>query len=129
MKKHKTVGEYTPAADGKREIINREYYGQGYIYKNWEAYESGEGVCYIPELSDSTYTKKQFLEICDNQDDLAQELFLHCDWQHPETLKEEWLIDGEWEKCENCGRLYSDFYKGPRPIENCPHCGIRREEE
>lgn len=37
--------------------------------------------------------------------------------------------DGKREKCENCGRLYSDFYKGPRPIENCPHCGIRREEE
>lgn len=31
--------------------------------------------CYVPELSDTVYTAKDFLEMCHNQEDLANTLF------------------------------------------------------
>lgn len=53
------VGKYTPedVENDMPEVIEREYYGQGMIFKDEEAYkEHPEQVCYVPELSDSIYT-------------------------------------------------------------------------
>ena len=58
---YKTVGKYIPESRDQPEVIEREYYGQGMIYKNWEAYYDTahpDRVCYIPELSDSLYTRQ-----------------------------------------------------------------------
>jgi len=99
-----TIGEILP--DGK---IEKEYYGQGIIYKNFQAFgEKTDEVCYSPELSDETYTYQDFLEIAKSKFEelqdtekfhsLAQSLFELCDWQHPETLMEEWEHSGEFEE-------------------------------
>lgn len=83
-------------------IIHREFYRQGMIFKDEEAYKfHKDQPCCSPELSDSVYTGNDFLELCNCQQDLADELFEGVDWQHPESLKEDWFVNGE---C--CGGRY-----------------------
>lgn len=43
-----------------------------------------------------TYTKQDFLNICDGNEVWAYELFQMVDWQSPETLFDEWLNDEEF---------------------------------
>lgn len=77
-------------------IIHREFYRQGMIFKDEEVYKfHKDQPCYSPELSDSVYTGNDFLELCNCQQDLADELFEGVDWQHPESLKEDWFVNGE----------------------------------
>lgn len=99
------------------------YCNDGVVYKDDKAFESGEGVCYIPEfgfenanenpfefaikeciaseIEDNTYvaiqgyTRQDFIKLCDGNEKLARELYEHVDWQHPETLWNEWLEDEE----------------------------------
>ena len=59
---------------------------QGLVYKNFDNYETGEGICYVPELSDTTYTKKDILDICEGNERLARFIFDTIDWQSPETF-------------------------------------------
>lgn len=122
---YETVGKYIPESRDQPEVIKREYYGQGMIYKNWEAYENDpSAVCYIPELSDSKYTRKEFQEICNGNEELAKELFLSVDWQHPETLMEDWRVAGEIGTCEKCGWIFNCYDE-----KNCPKCGEEWEGE
>lgn len=47
----------------KGAVIEREFYRQGNIFKDEEVYfdkEHPDKVCYIPELSDSLYTRRDF---------------------------------------------------------------------
>ena len=95
----------------------------GVVYKDDQAFESGDGVCYIPEFGFENanenpfefyakaliateiegntyvaiqgYTRQDFVELCDGNEGLARELYDHVDWQHPETLLDEWLEDEE----------------------------------
>lgn len=110
----------------KNGIIEREYHGQGYIYKNFEAFNSkSDEICYVPELSTdegetattentTTYNYNDFLELANGfletneesrawckennvkADDIATELFHAVDWQHPETLLNEWEMNGSY---------------------------------
>ena len=115
------VGKYTPedVENDMPEVIEREYYGQGMIFKDEEAYkEHPEQVCYVPELSDSIYTRQDFLNLCDGNVEMADELFDNCDWQHPESLIEDWVVNGEWEKCGRCGMLF-----GCQMHDSCTNCG------
>lgn len=97
----------------------KTWFGQGMIYKNWEAYDSSlDMVCYIPELSDATYTRQDFIDFCRGNEELAKELFLSVDWQHPETLIEDWKVNEEVRECEQCGWLF-ECYEETR----CPNCG------
>lgn len=119
--KYLMVGKYTP--ENKEcdmpEVIEREYYGEGMIYKDEEAYkEYPERVCYIAELSDGKYTRKDFLDLCGGNEKMADELFNNCDWQHPESLIEDWVTNGEWEKCERCGTLFDC-----QEYDICTTCG------
>ena len=118
------IGSYIPPnEDGNGEKIEREFYGQGMIFKNDEAFydeEHPDRVCYIPELSDSKYTRNSFLTICNNQPELAEELYQSVDWQHPETLMDEWERDGEVDTCEACGKLFNCYDE-----TSCPHCGAK----
>lgn len=66
--------------------IERGATEQGYVYKNFEAFENGNGICYIPELSDTTYDRKYF---DDNFGDLATEVFDTIDWQLPDSYYDE----------------------------------------
>lgn len=127
-KKYLKVGSYTPPnGDGNGGKIAREFYRQGVIFKNDEAFydtEHPDRVCYIPELSDSTYTRTSFLEICNNQTELAEELYEAVDWQHPETLLEDWFRNGEVDTCKKCGKMF-DCYEETK----CPHCGAAYEDD
>lgn len=122
---NETVGKYIPASSDQPEIIEREYYGQGMIYKNWEAYETDpSAVCYIPELSDSKYTREGFLDICNGNEELAKELFLSVDWQHPETVFDEWVRECEVATCEKCGWIFKCYND-----QCCPKCGAKFYDE
>lgn len=98
--------------------VIKEYYGQGCIYKNFDAFENRtEEICYIPEHSGeddepleqhATYTYQDFYymakEFMINNPDvydwtisfgytpqmIAKQLFLSLDWQNPYTLIDEW---------------------------------------
>ena len=100
------------------------YEGQGVIYRDCEAFESGEGVCYVPEydfdnkeqnewelfefdakeavahkivgnpyVTKEGYTRKDFEDLVKDTPYSALDLFMSCDWQHPETLIDEWEND------------------------------------
>jgi hypothetical protein len=98
--------------------IEKEYYRQGYVYKNFDAYnDKTDEVCYVPEHSgeenkpmeahlrytyqDFEYLAKEFIannpEVYDwvkrsgyTSEIIANELFLSLDWQMPITLIKEW---------------------------------------
>jgi len=61
----------------------------GYCFKDYKAFESKKGVCYIPELTDHKYTYNDFMDIAKGNEELAKTLFDLVDWQHPETLYNE----------------------------------------
>ena len=59
------------------------------------AYNKKTGVCYVPEAGDRQYTYQDFLEIAKGKEDLATIIFYLCEWQHPETIFDEMLREGE----------------------------------
>ncbi len=66
----------------------------GYCFKDAQAFENKKGICYIPELTDEKYTYKDFMEIAKGNKNLAHTLFCMVDWQHPETLLDEFENNG-----------------------------------
>ncbi len=123
MSEYYKIGSYTPETDEHEAIIERGSTEQGYVFKDEEAYENDKDkVCYVPELSDEAYTGKDFLDIAGEQD-LADELFDQVDWQHPETLWEEWWNYGELDKCQKCKKTFWCY-----GVDKCPHCGAAYKE-
>ena len=121
------IGSCRVDEDGNILKLKREYHRQGWIFKDEEAFKNEpDSPCYVPELSDSVYTGSNFLKICNGQQEFAEELFDGVDWQHPETLKEEWIAAGEWANCEKCGKLINT---GEDDADICPFCGEKIEEE
>ena len=42
-------------------MLEREYFQQGWIFKDWRAFRNNmDAPCYVPELDDTVYTKKDF---------------------------------------------------------------------
>lgn len=78
------------------EKVQKEFYRQGLVFKDADAYNKGEGVCYVPELSDYRYTRSDFLKIAKGNTTLSDAIFELCDWQHPETV----MLDLQREKDE-----------------------------
>lgn len=112
------VGEYKPAMGNVPEVIKKSFYGQGVIYKNTEAFESDlDTVCYIPELFEDKYTRRDFLRICNQQEEIARVVFEAVDWQSPETYVDELFRDQELSVCEQCEKWYWS-YDG----QKCPSC-------
>ena len=115
------VGAIVLNDDGEVESIEREYFRQGNIFKDEDAYRNHKDKpCYVPELSDSVYTAQDFLDMCNGQQNFADDLFDGVDWQHPESLKEDWFMNNEWVECE-CG-IIVDYGDGCNDTK-CPHCG------
>lgn len=121
------IGEYVPADEerGTPEEIRRDYYRQGWIFKDEEAYlneEHPDRICYIPELSDSLYSRQDFLDMCNGQPEIADWVFEAVDWQHPESY-----LDGQDEEelwmCK-CGKWYWCY-----GLDKCPYCGAEKKEE
>ena len=70
------IGSYTPETEEQEAVIDREYYRQGWIFKDEEAFlHHPEQVCYVPELSDEGYTRQNFLDMCNGQEEVAALLF------------------------------------------------------
>jgi len=116
---HKDVGWKVSVFNGGRLIkiiYVGEYDTQGVIYKDYEAYRTGKGVCYIPEydfdnednpfeleekamvangIEDNKfqalngYHRSDFLRIAEGNKQFADCLFEMVDWQHPEALADE----------------------------------------
>jgi len=75
--------------------LEKEFSGQGFIYKNVEAFNDKKDVCYIPELNDIRYTYSDFLDISKGNINLAKIIFEMVDWQSPEILFNELVDSGE----------------------------------
>lgn len=120
------VGSYTPPDEnGDGEKIVREFYGQGMIFKDEYAfYHEAKVPCYVPELSDTVYTREDFLRICNDQDDIAEVVFGAVDWQHPETYLDEQYAEGEMATCKTCEKIFLSY-----DVKNCPHCGAEVKED
>ena len=89
-KKVLLIGSYSPENEGKPEIIDRDYYRQGWIFKDEDAFQNRpDDVCYIPELSDEKYTRNDILKILAGDEELAKTMFEELDWQHPESLTDD----------------------------------------
>lgn len=82
---------------------------QGYVYKSDKSFDelANDEICCIPEYYDetdenglledvATYTKLDFMELCDNIKWRAVFVYEGVDWQYPETYYDE--ID--WEELE-----------------------------
>lgn len=116
--KYFKIGSYIPQTNDTAEIIGRDEYGEGLIFKDEEAYKTSlDKVCYIPELSDTKYTRKDFLDIVENQENIADNLFYNVDWQHPESLLQDYYASGEVDDCTKCGKIFACYDK-----KECPHC-------
>lgn len=102
--------------------IERGQGKQGLVYWSEEAFIKKEGICYVPELSDNTYTYDDFVAMANGNEDIAEELFRAVDWQHPESLYEEWLNSDEVHECRNCKKAYNSY-----DVKLCPYCGTKKE--
>ena len=77
------VGNYNP----KTGEIEREGYGQGYIFKDEDAF--------LNRPDDVCYTKNDIVSICKGNEEIASEVFNNVDWQSPE-MEIECLIEIKW---------------------------------
>lgn len=120
------IGSYIPPdEDGDGEKIIREFYGQGMIFKDEYAfYHESDVPCYVPELSDTVYTREDFFRMCNDQDDIAEVVFGAVDWQHPETYLDEQFAEGEMASCKSCGKIFLSY-----EVKTCPYCGTEVTEE
>ena len=113
----------TCLVDTKGEIIElkREFYGQGMIFKDEYAfYHKPQEPCYVPELSDTLYTGEDFLRMCNDQDDVAEDVFGAVDWQHPESYLDEQFAHGEMAVCKSCEKIFLSYM-----VEKCPYCNCK----
>ena len=119
-KEYLKVGSYTPGDEENPPVIDCEAYGQGFVMKDEEAYEIDPGrICYVPELTDSGWCHKDFLELCNNQEEFARMLFDQVDWQSPSTLATEMFENLEWGYCSHCKKIIN---MAGEEIA-CPYCG------
>ena len=90
----------------KEMMIQREFYKEGMIVRDDHAFYSGEGICYVSEISDEPYTRKDFLDLCNGQEEIAEAIYMGCTWMTPEALLEDLKSGGDILVCPVCGRLY-----------------------
>ena len=119
-RKYLKIGTYVPETEDKEAVIQREYYRQGWIFKDEEAFLShADQVCYVPELSDGGYTRQDFMALCNGQEDFAAECFRAVDWQCPETWVDEQYREDGWGYCPVCEKIYDMAGE----VCACPVCG------
>ena len=124
-RKYLKVGTYVPETEDKETVIQREYYRQGWIFKDEAAFLfHADQVCYVPELSDGGYTRQDFMALCNGQKDFAAECFRAVDWQCPETWVDEQYREDEWGYCPVCEMIYDMAGE----VCACPVCGWSPEE-
>lgn len=119
------IGKCIVDSEGDILELQREFFRQGWIFKDEEAYKNNPSApCYVPELFDAVYTAEDFLNECWEIQEIADELFESVDWQSPSMLLEEWMDMGEVEFCIQCQKLFWSFEK-----TECPYCNHKKEKE
>jgi hypothetical protein len=124
----------------KKGYANKEGTDQGLVYKNLDAFKSGKGICYIPELDGNiiagsiaeeemkasgedydlatTYTYKDFLLLSGGNKEMARMIFDDVDWQSPGALIDSDYYDIGIINCPVCNWM-CDSTK----TWHCPKCG------
>jgi len=109
-------------------------YGQGFVFKSWKNYYEPEKwylPAYVSELSDEVWTRFKIMWLCDFNEEIADMLFEHVDWQSPDTLFDEWMREGELLRCMSCGHVF--FPNGNDSVSPecviCPICGVLYGDE
>jgi hypothetical protein len=106
------IGTGIQTGNGLGYTIRRAWSGQGWIYKNVEAfYHAPSQVCYVPEGSDRTYTASDFMELSLGQPEIAEEMFLSVGWECPASWLDEQFRMGELAICPVCGRICQCYPK------------------
>lgn len=124
-RKYLKVGTYVPETEENEAVIQREYYRQGWIFKDEAAFLfHTDQVCYVPELSDEGYTRQGFMDLCNGQGVFAEECFRAVDWQCPEMWVDEQYREDEWGYCPVCEMIYDMAGE----VCACPVCGWNPEE-
>lgn len=119
QKGNEIIGICIVNGDGILQEFKRSYYRQGWIFKNPYAFKNEpKKPCYVSELSNTIYTGEDFLNMCNNQADIAEIVFEAVDWQHPETYLDEQYVTGEMTICDVCGKIFLSY-----KVEKCPYCG------
>ena len=85
-------------SDHLRETIEGDYAYVGEAMKETKAFEAKKGICYIPEASDHAYTYFDIAAITGDNHKITKRVFQLCEWQHPETIFEEGIREGEWDE-------------------------------
>lgn len=81
------IGSCNVDRNGSITELQREFFGQGWIFKDWKAFHQYQDKpCYVPELSDTVYMRDDFMSLCNNQEEIAEKLFYEVDWQSPSAL-------------------------------------------
>lgn len=119
------IGVCEVDADGNIVKLHREFFSQGWIFKDQDAYDNEPNKpCYVAELDDTVYTANDFLSECNDQKEIADELFYQVDWQSPCTLINDWKNMGEITTCSICRKLFFCYAK-----KQCPHCGAKYNQK
>lgn len=119
QKGNEVIGICIVNGDGILQEFKRSYYRQGWIFKNTYAFKNEpKKPCYVSELSNSIYSREDFLNICNVQADIAEVVFEAVDWQHLETYLDEQYAIGEMTICDVCRKIFISY-----EIEKCPYCG------
>lgn len=111
----KLVVEYDESGvwDKRLDEFKPNTLGQGFGYKSTKSWEQlgMDEVCYVPEYGyeefknvpsfEDIYSKRDFIDICNGNEGLAQNLYEDVDWQSPETLWYEWNMYGTLETIDD----------------------------
>lgn len=126
-KNNTTIGEWLSLDPDGHEIVfvEKGYTEQGFVFKDRNAFMSkSDRICYISEM-DQSYTYKDFLDIAENNKEIAEYLFYMVDWQNPSSLLYEDMETGDIIKCKYCNKLYL-----AHPHNHiCPNCKRQANKE
>ncbi len=89
-------------------------------------YGSPEKVCYMRRENGGSwgYTGRDFLDLSLGQAEIAEEMFLSCEGQEPESWLDEQFRIGELAVCKECGKIYQGY-----GVSACPYCGEQKNVE
>jgi len=61
--------------------------------KDESAFQTGKGVCYVPESGNAQYRRKDFLKLAGGNEYIAEVIFDLCEWTSPATILDEFDAD------------------------------------
>lgn len=100
MKQYLFIGDRTVNPKTCSWVYKKDWYRQGWIFKDEEAFLfKPDECCYIAESDypndEKHYTRTDIVQICRGDVEVATMIFYMLDWQHPETLYDEYIRENE----------------------------------